>query len=107
MIAFVIQFLCFDRKSMFVNQCSQPTDNNLKYVVIDVEKEQKEIRKLRKKMDGENDIVVDLFPGATNTNLLKETLADILPCTSYVLETIKGTPDQFKADFYINCSSGS
>ena len=39
-------------------------------------------------MDDENDIVVDLFPGATNTNLLKETLADILPCTSYVLETI-------------------
>ena len=40
------------------------------------------------KMDEENDLVVDLFPCATNTGLLEETLDDLLPCKSYVLDTI-------------------
>ena len=53
----------------------------------------------------ENDLVVDFFPGATNTDLLKETLDDLLPCKSYVLDTIKGTAAKFKADFYISSST--
>jgi len=56
-------------------------------------------------MDEENDLVVDFFPGATNTDLLKETLDDLLPCKSYVLDTIKGTAAKFKADFYISSST--
>ena len=54
------------------------------------------------KMDEENDLVVDLFPGASNTDLLKETLDDPLPSKSYVFDTIKGTAAKFKADFYIS-----
>ncbi len=51
--------------------------------------------------DSENGLVVDFFPG-TNTDLLKEkeTLDDLLPCKSYVSETIKGTPAKFQADFH-------
>ena len=55
-----------------------------------------------------DETVVDLFPGDTNTNLLRETLADILPfpsSTAYVLETIKGTADRFKADFRLSFST--
>ena len=52
--------------------------------------------------DSENGLVVDFFPGDANTDSLKETLDDLLPCKSYVLETIKGTPAKFKADFYLS-----
>ena len=63
--------------------------SNSKCVVLDHGGER--ANALRKKMDDENDIVVDLFvfPGATNPNLQWETLADILPCiTSFMFETI-------------------
>ena len=48
------------------------------------------------------DTVMDVVPGDTNTELLKETLADILPSDlSYVLEMIEGTTNRFKVDFYL------
>ena len=55
------------------------------------------------------DTVMDVVPhGDTNTELLKETLADILPSDlSYVLEMIVGTTNRFKADFYLNCLTQS
>ena len=40
-------------------------------------------------------------------DLLKETLDGLLPCKSYVLETIKGTPEKFKADFHFFVDSES
>ena len=50
------------------------------------------------------DTVMGVIPGDTNIELLKETLADILPSDlSYVLEMIEGTTNRFKADFYLNC----
>ena len=61
--------------------------SNSKCVVLDHGGER--ANALRKKMDDENDIVVDLFvfPGATNPNLQWETLADILPCiTSFMFD---------------------
>ena len=63
--------------------------SNSKCVVLDHGGER--ANALRKKMDDENYIVVDLFvfPGATNPNLQWKTLADILPCiTSFMFETI-------------------
>ena len=53
---------------------------------------------------GEDTVMDVVPPGDTNTELVKETLADILPSDlSYVLEMIEGTTNRFKADFYLNC----
>ena len=53
---------------------------------------------------GEDTVMDGVLPGDTNTELLKETLADILPSDlSYVLEMIEGTTNRFEADFYLNC----
>ena len=53
---------------------------------------------------GEDTVMDVVPPGDTNTELVKETLADILPSDlSYVLEMIEGITNRFKADFYLNC----
>ena len=47
---------------------------------------------------------MDVFPGEIDSDILKDTLEELLPPgISYLLDSIKGKPDRFKADFYLSC----
>ena len=72
---FCLFFLCFASMISYLI-----TTRNMMLFLIMVWSRLRKL--LRKKMDDENDLAVNLFPGATNTNLLNENWANFRPCLS-------------------------
>ena len=98
-----INYSVFDHNVNLLHKSCLQVPSVVVVVVIDWEEYCNE-KMMCEEIIGEDTVMDVVPPGDTNTELLKETLADILPSDlSYVLEMIEGTTNRFKADFYLNC----